>query len=59
MVLYHDGSHNQLTNVCQDESKKQWNNLPPKQDEDLQQFIKAYRQDFGINYHHALFIGLA
>ena len=43
MVLYHDGSHNQLINICQNESKKQWINLPPKEDEDLQQFINAHR----------------
>ena len=59
MVLYHDGSHNQLMNVCQDESKKQWINLPPKEDEDLQQFINAHRQVFGVKHHQALFIGLA
>ena len=34
MVLDHDGSHNQLMDVYQDESKKQWINLPPKEDED-------------------------
>ena len=59
MVLYHDDSHNQLVDVCQDESKKQWMNIPPKEDEDLQQFINAHRQVFGVKHHQALFIGLA
>ena len=59
MVLYHDGSHNQLMNVCQDESKKQWNYSPSKEDEDLHQFINAYRQIFGIKTFQALFMGLA
>ena len=35
MVLYHDGSHNQLMNICEDKSKKQWINLLLKEDEDL------------------------
>ena len=59
MVLYHDGSHNQLMNTCQDESKKQWINLSPKEDEDLQQCINAQRQVFGGKHYQELFIGLA
>ena len=59
MVLYHDGSDNQLMNAYQDESKKQWINLPPKEDEDLQQFVNAHRQVFGVKHHQALFISLA
>ena len=59
MDLYHDASHYQLINVCQDESQKQWINIPPKQDEDLQQFINAHRQVFGVKHHQAIFIGLA
>ena len=59
MVLYHDGSHNQLMNVCQNESKKQWINLPPKEDEDLQQYINAHRQVFGVKHHQAFFLCLA
>ena len=58
MVLCHDGSHIQLINVCKDESKKQWNNLPPKEDEDLQQFIALHRQVFDVKHQQALFIGL-
>ena len=46
-------------NIYQDESKKQWINLPPKEDEDLQQFINSHRQVCGVKYHQALFIGLA
>ena len=45
-MLYHDGSHNQLMNVCQNKLKKQWINLHPKEDEDLQQFSNAYKQIF-------------
>ena len=33
MLLYIDGSHNQLMDVCRDEKK--WLNLPPQGDEDL------------------------
>ena len=36
MVLYYDGNHNQLINTYQDEFKKQWLNLPPQEDKDLQ-----------------------
>ena len=59
MVLYHDGCHNQLMNVCQDKSNKQWINLPPKEDDDLQQFLNVHSQVFGVERHQALFIGLA
>ena len=59
MVFYHDGSHNQLMNVCQDETTKHWINLPPKDDEDSQQLINVHRQVFGVKHHKALFIGLA
>ena len=59
MDLYHDASHYQLINVCQDESQKQWINIPPKQDEDLQQFINAHRQVFGVKHHQVLLICLA
>ena len=34
MVLYH-GSHNPLMNICENESKKQWINLPPQENKDL------------------------
>ena len=44
--------------ICQDKTKKQWINLPPKDDEDLQQFISAQRQVFIVKHHQVLFIGL-
>ena len=34
VVLYYEGNHNQLMNVYQQVLKKQWINLPPKEDED-------------------------
>ena len=55
MVLYHDGSHNQFMNIYQDESKKQKINLPPTEDENLQQFFNVHRQIFGVKDNQALF----
>ena len=46
-------------NVCENGSKKQLIKVPAQEDEDLQEFINLYRQVFGVNYHQALFIGLA
>ena len=43
MVSYNGGSHNQLMTICPDESKKQWINLPPKEDEGLEQFINSHK----------------
>ena len=55
IVLYHECGHNQLMNVYEDESKKQWINLPPQEDKDLQQFINLYRLVFGVKYSSSTF----
>ena len=56
MVSYHNGGHNQLTNVCQNGSKNQWINFSPQEDKDLRQYINSQTQVFGVKEFQALFM---
>ena len=59
MVLYHDGKHNELLNICDNSSKTQRMDLPPEEKTDVDHFIKTHRNAFSVEDNKSLFIGLA
>ena len=59
MVLYHDGKHNELLNICDNSSKIQRMDLPPEEKTDFDLFIKTHWNIFGNQDNKSLFIGLA
>ena len=58
MVLYHDGKHNELLNIC-DNSSTQRMDLPPEEKADVDHFIKTHWNAFSVQHNKSLFIGLA
>ena len=59
MVLYQNGKHNQLMNVCQCDSQMERMSLTPKEQTDLAKFIYNHGKIFGVEKEKSLFIGLA
>ena len=58
MVLYHDGKHDKLLNICDNSSQAQHLQLPPKEKIDFDHFIKTHWNVFGVQDNESLFIGL-
>ena len=42
MVLFHDGKHNELFNICENASQTQRMDLPPEEKTDFDHFIKSH-----------------
>ena len=57
MVVYHDGKHNELLNICNNSSQTLRIALPPEEKTDFDHFIKTHRNVFDVQHHKSLFIG--
>ena len=57
-VLYHDGKHNEVSNICDNYSQTHHMHLPPEKT-DFDHIIKTDWNVFGVQDHKSLFIGLA